>query len=131
MSTHLTTFHLHRWILGTATSIQDFYFTTQRAISIVTANVNVLKVALLELRVKKAKSAVILLSNGLDKKLYTQGIMDNAPDAGIEIWAKIPIEASPFSGGATPESMIQNLTAVAQMVKEMDPDAIFYCETGT
>lgn len=118
-----------RWILGTATSIQDFYFTTQRAISIVTANVNVLKVALLELRVKKAKSAVILLSNGLDKKLYTQGIRENAPDAGIEIWAELPIEASPFSGGAISELMINNLTAVAQIVKDMEPDAVFYCET--
>jgi ABC-type branched-subunit amino acid transport system substrate-binding protein len=120
-----------RWILGTATSIQDFYFTTQRAISIVTANVNVLKVALLELRVKKAKSAVVLLSNGLDKKLYTQGIVDNAPDAGIDILAQLHIEASPFSGGVISEVMIQNLTAVAQIVKDMNPDAVFYCETVT
>lgn len=89
-----------------------------------------MKVALLELRVKKAKSAVILLSNGLDKKLYTQGIRENAPDAGIEIWAELPIEASPFSGGAISELMINNLTAVAQIVKDMEPDAVFYCETG-
>ncbi len=84
----------------------------------------------MELRVKKAKSAVVLLSNGLDKKLYTQGIVDNAPDAGIEILDQLHIEASPFSGGVISETMIQNLTAVAQIVKDMNPDAIFYCETG-
>ncbi len=70
------------------------------------------------------------MSNGLDKKLYKQGLVDNAPDAGIEIWDILPIEASPFSGGAISDTMKQNLTAAAQIVKDMAPDAIFYLETG-